>query len=348
MRITEVIEPLTEGPVQRISKQQAMDRGMFGPVYHGSSEENRAAIAQHGFKVHGVDDDIAASNGFLGKFDAGYPGIPPVHLLGYGVYFTPSPSVAKQYNRNSMRGVIEYYLDVPRLEEIGFTSTNTIWRWWVQHGYDFSPELYARRKETYNNYAINHALMREQIRATKKMTEVLASQYDAVYLRRNAFRRGVDDTQICVYDPRRIYQIDKTLSVGLDVGARVVATGAFPERYRNSNDYYMDDLRPDDFGSYGKLGASGKGWKGIFRASDEDEPLNPDSYYAQNNMKRPRAPIHVIPPAGMVGTITTFGGGAGQPVYSNPQNIYHVKWTRGGVMYNYAPEELQAAAPKQQ
>ena len=172
---------------------------MFGPVYHGTTEDRLSAIEEEGFKVFvGTAHSGAIQHGFgdVRDYGAGVP--PPVHFLGYGVYFTTVKSISKQYGVSKM-----YYLDVPSLEVINFGSPNTMTRWWIRNGYD--PEM-------------AHT---DRVIATQMMTGQLASQFDAVWFKGKSIRRLLDGDQICVYDPSRIYRIDNKLSPPFGVGSKV-------------------------------------------------------------------------------------------------------------------------------
>ncbi len=203
------------GGLKFISKQRAINRKMFGPVYHGTSEDNLALIKQEGFRTF---IDIARSgnvrHGYeLANYFSGTGNPAPVHHLGYGVYFTTSKSIAKQFNNNSMRGIIEFYLNVPRLETINFAAPNTMMQWWMKYGYDM-PSNWQRmpRAEA------------EQIRmkATLKMTRNIKREFDAVWFKGKTMYKTLDGDQVCVYDPKRIYAIDPRMSKGMDIGGKVV------------------------------------------------------------------------------------------------------------------------------
>ena len=325
MKIAEIT--LTEAPVKTISKQAAIDQGFYGPLYHGTTDENRATIAQQGFKVSNVDDNVGNRNGFLGKFDAGYPGIPPVHLLGYGVYLTTVKAVVKQYNQNSMRGIVEYYIDAPRMGEVGFQSPNTIWKWWVQHGYDFDPKIAALKDDPANRYAGNAKVMQEQIRATQHMTQTLASEYDAVHLRAAKYGRSIDAEQVVVFDPNRIYQIDAKLASGWDIGSVVT---------HNQRIHYSPEFMKEHDLKIEKLP---NGWTAVTRGW----PDRPD-----------RTALIQIPPPNMTGTIVSKheipeqyrARGGIDPRLANQSNYWiGVKWKRGGVINNYIEGELDPAKP---
>jgi len=185
------------GPI--ISQQEAIDRGMFGPVYHGTTEERLSSIAEEGFKVFvGEASSGAIQHGYP---VSGYHGsIPaPIHHLGFGVYFTTVKNIAKRFGQSPYM----YYLDVPQLETINFGSTNTMMKWWIKNGYD--PELAKI----------------DRVAATQQLTERLSTIYDAVWFKGKGIRRLLDGDQICVYDPSRIYRIDNTLAKPFDVGSKV-------------------------------------------------------------------------------------------------------------------------------
>jgi hypothetical protein len=187
-----------------ISLQDAKDRKLFGPVYHGTSSENWSKIDTEGFKViEGETGSAGVSNGYEGtrEYAAGVPA--PVHHLGYGVYFTTSPTIAKMFNGGTAKGLRTYYLDVPRLETINFAATNTMMKWWIKMGYN--PDV-ARR---------------DRVTATKLLTENLKSQFDAVWFKGKTLRKTLDGDQVCVYDPSRIYEIDKKLAKPGDIGSKV-------------------------------------------------------------------------------------------------------------------------------
>ena len=173
---------------------------MFGPVWHGTTSMARAKIEAAGFKIF---IGPARSSDIAHGYEAPHL---PIHHLGFGVYFTTSRAIARDFNMRSARGLLTYYLDVPRLETINFGSSNTMMRWWASYGFD--PD-FARQGEW------------ARVEATKIMTTNLASEFDAVWFKGKGLRRLLDGDQVCVYDPARIYQIDSSLSSGLEIGARV-------------------------------------------------------------------------------------------------------------------------------
>lgn len=206
----------------KISMQQAMDNNLFGPVWHGTKQEHLPKIGDEGFRViMGMYGDEGTSHGY--DFRDFHEGIPaPVHHLGFGVYFTTTKSIAKKYAYGSVKGMKTYYLDVPRMEEINFGGARTMMKWWIENGYDFKPPYDPKDKNTmFDRDAILRVNL-ERFRATKNMTDVLKSQWDAVWYKGGGFRR-MEDEQICVYDPSNIFEIDLSLSKGFDIGAKVRA-----------------------------------------------------------------------------------------------------------------------------
>ena len=190
--------------VQRLSLQDALDRKMFGPVYHGTSSDSRQQIDQEGFKIfEGEARSGQISHGYENT-GYGYGSCPPpVHHLGYGIYFTTSKKIATDFNYGTARGIKTYYLEVPRLGTINFGSTNTMMKWWVQNGYN------CELAKT------------DRVAATQALTQNLKSQYDAVWFKGKGLYRLLDGDQICVFDTARIYEIDKNLSQPGQSGAKV-------------------------------------------------------------------------------------------------------------------------------
>lgn len=67
----------------RISLQEADKRKLFGPVYHGTTNENRQNIDANGFEIY---EGEARKGQSLNGYENGdyWNGIPaPVHHLGY-------------------------------------------------------------------------------------------------------------------------------------------------------------------------------------------------------------------------------------------------------------------------
>lgn len=204
--IREELQNLSE-QLNKISLQTAVDRQMFGPVYHGTTEENRQEIEKDGFKVFiGADRGENIRHGYPGERAYAQGAPPPIHHLGYGIYFTTVKTIAKRFNVDSERGLKTYYLDIPRLATINFASQNTMMEWWIKNGYD--PELAKQGQQG-------------RIDATLKLTENLKKNYDAVWFKGKTIYKVLDGDQIVVFDPSRIYQIDNTLSDDFEIGSSV-------------------------------------------------------------------------------------------------------------------------------
>lgn len=198
---------LASHAVPPVTAEEAHERKLFGPVWHGSSEQGREDIAKRGFRIIiGMPRSNETAHGY--PYQPYAPGMPPapIHHLGFGVYFTTSKSIAKKFNGNSMVGLVTYYLDAPRLETINFGAPNTMMKWWESQGYDT-----AQAKTGLDGW----------FEATIKLTNNLASKWDAVWFKGKSLRRLLDGDQICVYDTRRIYRLDDSAAGGLSIGAKV-------------------------------------------------------------------------------------------------------------------------------
>ena len=316
MKIREILGEAATGPIPTISKQEALDRGLFGPVYHGSN--NIETILKTGF-----DPDFSRPTGVRNHWDQrpegtsngmsfeiyGLTGNPaPIHWLGFGVYFTTSKSVAKQFNGNSTRGLREFYLDVPRMETINFGSPNTMMKWWMQNGFDPAPGTVKAK-----NFA-------EWYRATDKLTDTLKSKYDAVWYKGKGMFKLLDGDQVVVFDGSKIYMIDPKLSSGLDIGAKVRHNQKILH-WVGRNDVFTDAYNPDN--------PRYAGWRAIYRVWDEEENRAP-------------TPLFLIPPPEMVGTIVSK-----RPInpeyasnHGNNKFMFDVKWKYGGTQSNYYESEL--------
>ena len=197
------VDPLAN--LKKISQQDAIDKKMFGPTFHGTTTDLSQKINEEGFKVFEGEAQTGDIRHGYEDTQYGSTGIPaPVHHLGYGVYLTTVKDIAKQYNQGSGKGLNPYYIDAPRLETINFGSPNTMMKWWIKNGYD--PELAKK----------------DRVAATKKMTETLKSKYDAVYFKGKGIHRLLDGDQIVVFDPNRIHVIDSTLTKPGEIGAKVI------------------------------------------------------------------------------------------------------------------------------
>lgn len=204
---------ITAAPVPRISQQAALDRKMFGPVYHGTHAHEE--IARDGFKVFEHGD---------GKLN-GYPvsnyggtGLPaPIDHLGFGVYFTTSKTNAQQFNGGTARGLKTYYIDAPRMTEINFGAESMMMKWWERNGYD----IRRRWQQAGITSFADPRVQKLRIDATRALTDALAAQYDAIWYKGKGLRRLLDGDQVVVFDPSRIYEVDPKLATGLEVGAKV-------------------------------------------------------------------------------------------------------------------------------
>jgi hypothetical protein len=180
-------------------------------VWHGTTGEKREQIEKEGFKVFvGMTGSAELSHGYEGG-SSYHEDIPaPVHHLGYGIYFTTVRAIAKQFSGGTMRGMKEYYLDVPRLETINFGAPRTMMKWWISNGYNYKEELAKSLDEDAARLA-----------ATENMTENLKSKYDAVWFKGKGLRRLLDGDQIVVFDTDKIYQADSSLAKPFDIGSKV-------------------------------------------------------------------------------------------------------------------------------
>jgi hypothetical protein len=203
------MKSLLSEDLKRISLQDALDRKLFGPVYHGTSQDNLGKIDREGFRI------VTGLYGTAGMTQGYQPGTPyqgdipaPIHHLGFGVYFTTVKAIAKRFAGGTAKGMKAYFLDAPRMGEINFGATHTMMKWWIKNGYD--PEL-AKQGEGGRYYA------------TLKLTEELKSKHDAVWFKGKGIHRLLDGDQVCVYDPNNIYVMDKSLIKAGEIGSKVVA-----------------------------------------------------------------------------------------------------------------------------
>ena len=187
-----------------ISLQEARDRKLFGPVYHGTTESNRETINQEGFKYFEEETGSASTSHGYGTSEYAQGAPPPIHHLGFCVYFTTSKAIAKRFNGGSVKGLVEYYVDVPRMETINFASPKTMMQWWVKNGYD--PQLAKA----------------DRVAATKRLTETLRARFDAVWFKGKGLHKLLDGDQVGVFDPDRVYKIDPKLSEPGQIGCTVI------------------------------------------------------------------------------------------------------------------------------
>lgn len=216
------LKPLLSEDLKRLSLQQVIDGGFFGPVYHGTSQENLAKIGQEGFKItKGLYGTAGMTQGYQPGKTYGNTGIPaPIHHLGFGSYFTTVKTIAKKFAGGTTKGMKPYYLDIPRKEVINFGSENNMMKWWIKNGYD--PEL-AKQGEG------------GRYQATLKMTEELSSKYDGVWFKGESIRRLLDGNQVVVFDTNNIYLMDKTLIKPWEIGSRVVSKNDIDPYGRGTN-----------------------------------------------------------------------------------------------------------------
>ena len=317
MKLRDII---TEEAILALSRQAAINDKMFGPVYHGTPNDIDTILAQ-GFSVDRSVPTGVYRDRPMGENTNGFPltayawGIAaPVHFLGFGVYFTTIKAIAKRFNGDTSRGLREFYIDTQSIITINYGSPNTIMKWWVDNGYDMTVE------ETRNRD------VKAWIRATRNLTETLKGKCSAVWYKGKGIRKLLDGDQIAVFDPQIIRIIDKKLSSGTDVGAKVVYdhTATSP-LLAGRNDVYIADIKGDD--RY-------VGWQGVFRAIDFDGNDIPTGT---------GHPLLYIPPPGMTGIV--------MKKYPVPERLQgergpwyiEVKWQRGGTKLNYSEAELKAA-----
>jgi hypothetical protein len=196
--------------VKKISLQKAVDNKLFGPVYHGTNQEALSKIDKEGFKViMGLHGTSGMSHGYEYEPYGYFTDVPPpIHHLGFGVYFTTVKAIAKRFAGGTAKGMKAYFLDIPKKETINFASPRKMMKWWIENGYD--PEL-AKRGEG------------GRYMATAKMTEQLKSKYEGVWFKGKGIHRLLDGDQVVVFDPKDIYEIDLSLSKEFDLGAKVKA-----------------------------------------------------------------------------------------------------------------------------
>lgn len=230
-----------------ISPEEARDRNMFGPVFHGTTGKNIETIKKEGLKFW--EEEALTGNTRLG-FPTGkaYGIVPvPVHFLGYGIYFTESLTRAKRYGENSTKNIIECYIDAPRVCTINWGSENTMSKWWVENGYD------------------GNLAKTDRVSATKKLTETLKSKYDIVYYKGKGLHSLLDGNQIVVFDPSRIYVVNPELSKVRIIDPikahikRYIENEENPVRKKEMEDYlpkfieYMKTSRKEVMESIGKI-----------------------------------------------------------------------------------------------
>ncbi len=201
---------LTEmAQVKRVSPEDVEQLKLFGPVYHGSTQDNLKAISQDGFKLFkGAPRSGNISNGYqLKHYANSLP--PPIHHLGYGIYFTTNKSVAKRYSYGTVKGLVPYYIHAPNMGTINFGAPNTMMKWWLQNGYTAHPNM----------------TQDEWVQATENLTNTLSSKYDAIWFKGKGLTTLLDGDQIVVFNINNIFQLDNDLSVGYEDHGNILKIG---------------------------------------------------------------------------------------------------------------------------
>jgi hypothetical protein len=330
-------------PLKVISRQEAEDRKLFGPVYHGSPRME--TILEQGFDLKHVvpvspvrtrlasvadlldglsppsdTSAVGPSHGYpFSEYYSGCGVPPPIHHLGFGIYFTTVKNIGKKFNHNSVKNLKEFYLDVPRVEEINFGAPHRMMSWWKSHGYNISPTILAARDHN------------AWVRATGKLTQTLRNMFDAVWFKGKGMYKLLDGDQIVVFDPKKIYLLDSSLAVGLDLGATVTHTQNTDSAisrytfYQKDHEFlvmpYRDAINLSDLlkSVYSKFIPTKGDWTAIVKSTGNND----------------YSIVHVFPPKTMTGTIVTK-----TPTPSG-NNFYTIKWKKGGTEYNYTDEELE-------
>lgn len=217
--LKEISEKLLSEDLKNISPQQARDLKLFGPVFHGTTSDKLEKINTQGFNVFvGHERSGNVSQGY--EASDYYGGIPaPIHHLGFGVYFTTVQAIAKRFGEgNPNTG--PYFLDIPKIETINFGSPRTMMKWWEQNGYDYK----KTPQTTFGNPETNlNAIRQERLRATIQMTNFLKSRYDGVWFKGKGMYKLLDGDQVVIFDPSKVYKLDKNLAQPGEIGSRVVA-----------------------------------------------------------------------------------------------------------------------------
>jgi hypothetical protein len=221
-------EALFNETLNKVSTHTAKQDNLFGPVYHGTDSDRHNLIQSDGFKIF-IDSPRSGSvkHGYPPNpyYPMGPP--PPIHHLGYGIYFTTVKAIAKKFNGDTTKNLKEFYLNVPRLETINFASPKKMMQWWVDNGYDL--EL-AKSGEP------------GRIQATINLTDSLKAKYDAVlFTGRSVTGRLLDGNQICVFDTNNIYLKDDSEASGLMVGSKVILNN---DILTPTNHYSADSSEP--------------------------------------------------------------------------------------------------------
>ena len=189
--------------IPTVTTQDAKNRGMFGPVYHGTSEDTHTKIQNEGFKViEGESGSEGISNGYAAiPYANGIPA--PVHHLGYGIYFTTVKAIAKKFNGGSVKALKSFYLDVHNVATINFGSVGTMMKWWIANGFD--PALAKT----------------DRVAATKQLTDSLKGKHDAVWFKGKGFKTLLDGDQIVVFDPSKVFLLEDSQAEAGAIGSKV-------------------------------------------------------------------------------------------------------------------------------
>ncbi len=112
------------------------------------------------------------------------------------------------YNKGTSKNLYKFYLDIPNICEINFGVERTMMKWWNDNGFD--------------KISNNKDILKDRMKATIKMTDVLKNKYDAVWFKGKGYSgRLLDGDQICVYDTSKIYLLDDSNVIGYNIGAKV-------------------------------------------------------------------------------------------------------------------------------
>ena len=279
-------ELLFEEAIQEISPQEAKDKNMFGPLYHGTAQGNIENILQSGFDVS-RSSNLAANGYRIDSYSYATGIAPPMHHLGFGAYLTTVKAIAKQFAGGTMKGQRTFYLNSQNILEINFGSERTMMKWWIQNGYDMTTE--ATKK---------HDVIKWR-EATQHLTDNLSSKYDAVWFKGKSIGRLLDGDQVCVYRPNLVMVVNPKLAGEMEIGSKVTHTQIFANDYRLRNVFYVEDLAPGMYGKAGQL----IGWKGVFRADESD-----DERKNRETRGIGKYPLHMIPPPNVVGIIVEKQG----------------------------------------
>ena len=186
----------------------------IGPLYHGTVADKRAMIEKEGFKVFkGPPRTGDTANGY--KFEpyghSDYP--PPIHHLGFGVYFSTKEKIAKIFAGNQTKGSLKaYYAHAPRVETINYAAGHKMMKWWLDNGYNMKPYTAVANLHDDEKLAM-------WIKATDNLTRTLSSKFDAVHFAGKGYRGSLlDGDQVCIYNPDNLFEIDNNLAPGLDAG----------------------------------------------------------------------------------------------------------------------------------